>query len=422
MGLAWVFCATIAVPAGAQGRGPAPPAGGRPPPAAGAGARPPPGTTPAAPVPGLAAAAEVVPVGIVAWLGPLPLLDPSQARRLAAEALARIDLPAVDDGDALRIAHSCEVARRFVYRDGRVVAGGTVKVVREWAAKVVDAGTIGGKPWIALALERVAGGPPEPSPPVPAGAVEHRDLPPNPAFDSASLWLMQRADVDKDQACNNLAGLRAEIRPSAQAQCDTAWLGAPGSLADPELFAIGDEVRTGFFAAQAGIAVPQSATGLWGLAQLQWFRTSRQSQFITSSRAELGASYRTGVELAGHFLFGLQAGGDRGGLAVLGGVGFSLISGNRVASGAEAVGRAQARVRTGEGELLAWFEPAWIAGTGRAKGSPTLPWADGLRAGLYYGRDGTGVHATGLGVELWEVQGVRVVQVMVGLFSVFGKW
>ena len=339
---------------------------------------------------------------------------------MAAEALSRIDLPAVDDGDSLHIAQSKDVARRWVYLDGRVVPAGTAKVVREWVAKVVDAGTIGGKKWITLSIERHAT-PPADVPPPPPGAKEWLDAPPDPLFASASLWLMQRAAVDKDEACAKLDGLRDEVRPHAQTQCAENWLASPGSLTDPELFAIGDEVRTGFFAAQAGVTLPQK-NDLYALAQLQWFRTSRQSWWITATRAEIGSSYVKGLELAGHVMLGLQVGRDSAGVAVLGGVGFSLITNDRVGAGAEAVARAQGHFRTKEGEFLGWFEPAWIAGTGRSKGSLSLPWADGMRAGVYYGRDGIGVHATGIGAEVWEVQSMRVIQVIVGLTTVFGRW
>lgn len=349
-------------------------------------------------------------------------MAPPEARRLAAEALGRIDLPAVDDGETLRIAQSKEVARRYVYADGRVVGAGTVTVVRDWVAKVVDAGTVDGKPWIALSIERAASPPAEAAAPPPAGARELLDAPPEPAFDSASLWLMQRAKVNKDDLCAKLGGLNAAVQPHAQGQCNRPWLASPGSLTDPELLKIGDEVRTGFFVGQAGLAIPNSPEGLQGLAQLQWFRTSRQSGWITSSRVELGASYADGMEVAGHLMLGLGLGGDRAGLALLGGVGISGITNDRVDFGGEAVARLQGRMRTAEGEVLAWFEPAWIAGGKRPGGSPSLPWADGLRAGLYYGRDGMGVHSTGVGAELWEIQGVRMVQVMVGLASLFGKW
>ena len=398
--------------------------GGRPPAAT-------PGPSPAAPKPYVApaaggsavpAAAAPVPVGIVGWLGPLPAMAPPEARRMAAEALARIDLPAVDDGETLRIAQSKEVARRYVYSDGRVVGAGTVTVVRDWVAKVVDAGTVDGKPWIALSIERAASPPAEDPPAPPAGAWVQLDAPPEPAFDSASLWLMQRAKVDRDDLCGKLGGLNAAVAPHAQNQCNQTWLAAPGSLKDPELLAIGDEVRTGFFAVQAGLAIPNSSRGLQALSQLQWFRTSRQTGWITSSRFEIGASYEDGMEIAGHMMLGLGFGGDSAGLAVLGGLGISGITNDRVDFGGEAVARLQGRARTSEGEVLVWFEPAWIAGGKRPNGSPTLPWADGLRAGLYYGRDGMGVHSTGVGAELWEVQGVRMVQVVVGLASCFGKW
>jgi hypothetical protein len=121
-------------------------------------------------------------------------------------------------------------------------------------------------------------------------------------------------------------------------------------------------------------------------------------------------------------MIGLSGGGDKAGLALLGGVGFSGVSEGRMDFGGEAVARLQARFRTAEGETLVWFEPAWSAAPGRSGGSPTLPWADGLRTGLYYGRDGNGVHTTGLGFELWEAQGVRIAQLVIGLATVFGKW
>lgn len=341
---------------------------------------------------------------------------------MAAEALARIDLAAVDDGDALRLAQSKTVARRFVYPDGRVVQAGTIEVTRDWVAKVVPAGTSGGKPVIALSIERAASPAGEPPSPPPPGATEQRDSPPDPLFDSASLWLMQRAKVDKGTACGNLDGLTPAVRAHAQGQCGREWLANPGSLMDPELISIADEVRTGFFALQFGPALPDSKSGMLALAQAQWLRTSRQSGWITTTRAEVGTSYHDGLEIAFHGMIGLSGGGDKAGLALLGGVGFSGVSEGRMDFGGEAVARLQARFRTAEGETLVWFEPAWSASSGRSGGSPTLPWADSLRTGLYYGRDGSGVHTTGVGFELWEAQGVRIAQLVIGLATVFGKW
>jgi len=392
------------------------------------GARPAPPATPGAPPAGTPipatgpAPVAVAPSGSFApvWLGPLPDRPHADMRAIAAEALPEAGLTGVDDGETLRVAQTGNVTRHHRYADGRLVPAGEVERSRDWVGRVVAAGLVGGKPWIAVRLERKPDRPVDVEVAAPAGAVDEFGALPDPDFAGGSLWMMQKAGVSKSALCDHRDGVDPAIRPHVDAQCSVTWLGSPGSLTDPELVFPSEKNILGFLAWQAGVAIGGLDTDLRALLGAQALWSSRQTGFMSTSRIELAGAVPSSFRYCVDWLIGVQVGTNTTGFAVQGGAGLSGATAREGAAlglGLELPARAQLHTVIAERAVLAWFEPSWVVGGGRAKGSPSLAWADQLRAGLWVSSKDSGLGIRGAGAELWETRGSRVISIVVGLLT-----
>lgn len=411
------------------GPGTRPPPPGHSPATGGTGTRPPPtgtaapagtGTTPAPVVDGPAPikAASTGSFAVV-WLGPLPGKNPEQMRTAAAEALPEAELTGVDDGESLRVAQTGTVERTWHYADGRVVSAGQVQASRDWVGKVVPAGNIGGKPWFAVRLERKPDRPIDVETATPAGATDWFGSLTEPDFAAASLWMLQKAGIDKSELCDHKGDAAPEIAGHVNAQCDETWLGKPGSISDPDLAFPSAEKLLGFVAFEGGLAMSGGNSVLRGQLGGQAMWSSRQTGFMSTWRIELAGVYPSGLRYGFDWLLGLQAGNRPAGIALMGGIGLSGVSAKDqevLNFAVEFPARVQAHADIAGKQVVAWFEPSWLAlGDHRQKGSPSLAWCDQLRAGVWVGSKADGLGLSGFGAELWETQGTRVITVLVGL-------
>ncbi len=387
-----------------------------------AGPRPsPPGSKPA-PVaaPSEPAPPPSVPVGVLAGvIGPLPQQDPAQIRKLAVAALARLPATAVDDGDTIHVAYLANVRHRQRYSDGRVIDVGTVQASAGWAAKIVPAGTVGKTSWVALRLVTEYVPPPEPPSPAPADAVDEFDPVAAPDLVEASLWMLREAKVDKGDLCPNHPDLSDEVRPLADSVCGREWPATPGSLFDPDLLTPKGEKGLGFGSAYLGANFTGGEQKLAGHLGVHVVSSSRQQGWLATLRLEFGAGLPLGFAYGLAGFLGGQLGNDRYGLAVQGGASVTGVTEGVLPGTLLLSARAQGHAALGKYDTMLWFEPSWATGSGRAKGSPSLPWADELRAGLWVSGDGDGFRWSGAGLELWETQGARVVSVHVGIATLF---
>ncbi len=389
-----------------------------------AGPRPaPPGAkpgTPAATDPVPVAPPPVVAVGTVAGIvGPLPQQDPAAIRKLAVAALARLPATAVDDGDTIHVAYVGSVRHRVRYSDGRVVDVGAVQASAGWSATIVSAGIVGKTSWVAMRLVTEYVPPPEPPSPAPAGAVDEFDAVPTPDLAAASIWMLREAKVDKATLCPNHPDLTDEIRPTADAVCARDWPAAAGSLFDPDLLTPKGDTGLGFGSAYVGGNFSGGQQKLAGDLGVHILSASRQQGWTATLRLEFGGGLPLGFSYGLAGFLGAQVGNARHGLAVQGGLSVTGVTESVLPGTLLMSARAQGHTTLGKYDTIAWFEPSWSASSDRRNGSPTLGWADELRAGVWFSGDGDGFRWNGLGLELWETQRARIVQVHIGIATLF---
>ncbi len=327
----------------------------------------------------------------------------------------------MDDGTNLQVAQTGDVSRSWRWPDGRSQDAGMVERSRDWVGSVVPVGTLNGKLWLAVKLVRKPDRPIDVEKPTPPGATDWLGDLPEPDFAGGSLWMLQKAGVGKSDLCDHKAHVSAEIKAHVEDQCSATWLGKPGSLTDPDLVFPSANKLLGFLAFEGGLAFTGGDSKLRGQLGGQVVWSSRQTGFMSTTRIELAAGYPSGLRYAIDWLLGVQLGSKSTGLAVQAGLGLSGVTaegGDLLPFAIEFPARAQFHTEVGDRQVLAWFEPSWLALSGaRIKGSPTLQFADQLRIGLWVGNKPDGLGLRGFGAELWETQGTRVVSLVIGILT-----
>ena len=355
------------------------------------------------------------------WLGPLPGRPHDQVRAIAAEALPEAGLTGVDDGTNLQVAQTGDVSRSWRWPDGRNQDAGMVERSRDWVGTVVAVGTLNGKPWLAVKLVRKPDRPIDVEKPTPPGATDWLGDLAEPDFAGGSLWMLQKAGVSKSDLCDHKSSVSEEIKAHVAEQCSATWLGKPGSLTDPDLVFPSANKLLGFLAFEGGLAFTGGDSKMRGQLGGQVVWSSRQAGFMSTSRIELAAAYPSGLRYAVDWMLGGQLGSHATGLAVQVGLGLSGVTaegGDLLQFAFEFPARLQLHTEIGDRQVLAWFEPSWLAlATTRTAGSVTLPGVDQLRAGLWVGSKPDGLGLRGFGAELWETQGTRVVSLVVGILT-----
>lgn len=399
---------------------------------------PPPSPIPVPPSPPPVATPATPPAGIAAWLGPLPPQPAAQVRNLASTALGA-GLIAVDDGTALQVAQAVNVKRRFRQRicglggcRDQLRDAGTVTVTREWVGTVVPVGGPEAQPWLAIALVPVTRPGAEPPSPPPPGWTAEQDPAPPVDFVASSLGLLRAAKVDMGGLCSRKPAYALAIQPHLTQLCLRP--AAPLPRAEPAARrphrddSDDGRIRPGW-AGQAG-NFSWTAAQVWlvedrGQTRLEWaaslakVSTARRSGIPTLTRLEIGSGSPLGLLYTADLLLGPTIGNRNHHLTIQGGVGVSGYSGDTIRMAVEVPVRVQVGTILGDSFLLAWAEPAWAYFTNgrRKQGSEHASFADQLRIGAWWGSNASARGKFGIGAELLEISGARVINLMVGSCS-----
>ncbi len=415
---------------------PPPPASGRSPPAVSPGPLAP--APVAAPPPPLAAPA----VTALAWLGPVRGKTAEQLRKLAAASVEDHGMAAVDDGENLLIAEPGTAMRR--QRSGASVRElGQIKVAFTWMAKAVPVGGPAGETWLALAITAGKTAPADEVPPPPAGWDDEYGIGDPRVFEKIRLKVLRTAGVDRGQLCSAPSAFASPIQGHVNACCAMAWSApAPAHTPPPRTSPPprytppprrvdatpsppGDE-DSGGRPVLSFVGFSYNSMTIAGPARLDWGADisatvgTTSGDFAQWTRFEIGYVSPGGFELTMDMLYLRQFGSGSFQLAFGGGAGVSRF-GDNLSSAMDLVGRVHVASKVGDGWAMVWYEPVWLkfADAVRKQGSGTLaPFADQARAGVAYTFARGGAGRWGVGGEVVEVGGSRIIKLMVGL----GTW